>query len=89
MGGSRDADWYRQEAARLRAAAERITSNPMLRATYLDIVREYERLAEQADGSAVRTPVHNCFKNRVSFWNFIRGVQLDGALAGLKHREGD
>jgi hypothetical protein len=49
MGGSRDADWYRQEAARLRAAAERITSNPMLRATYLDIVREYERLAEQAD----------------------------------------
>ena len=49
MAGSLDANWYRQEAARLRAAAERVTNNPVLRATYLDLVREYERLAEQVE----------------------------------------
>ena len=41
-----DYSWYRQEAARLRQRAAEITNDDRLRDSYLDLAREYERLAE-------------------------------------------
>ena len=45
LDGSRDADWYRGEASRLREWAERITHDPELRDSSFSLAREYEGIS--------------------------------------------